>query len=421
MGSSISPASIIYDSAGNEKATELNPLIIRPNRYGLSAFGAQRTVHPRSLADLGFAYEIDSRDWDTSTATAGTVTYLPNEKCASLSVTATSGSAAKLRANTYFRYQAGKGQRVLMTCVHADTGQANQTRRWGYFDDQNGLFFQLSGTTFGICRRTYTTGTAVDNVLNQSSFNVDKLDGSGTSGFNLDLTKDNIYEIVFQWLGAGTVWFYVNGILAHQILNANTLSTSYMATGALPISLEVVNTGASTTSSMKFFCASVQSEGGEEAGGYGHGAFNPSDKVIGTTELPLLSIRVKSTYNSLPNRALLLPIFMSITTEGSRLGYRLIWNSTLTSPTWTSVATASFAEYDVAATAVSGGETIFRSMIPNTNDSRELNLEKIFNELGRKIQMTSFGGVQQVFTIAAVNEAAGNTNARASLDWTEIR
>ena len=65
------------------------------------------------------------------------------------------------------------------------------------FDANNGIFFEDTGTGYQIVRRTYVTGSAVDNVVAQSSWNGDKLDGTGESGYTLDPTKATIMFMDF--------------------------------------------------------------------------------------------------------------------------------------------------------------------------------------------------------------------------------
>ena len=86
-----------------------------------------------------------------------------------------------------------------------NTLTANLKQKVGFFDANNGIFFYADGTTLKIVRRTYTSGAAVDTEISQSSWNGDKLNGTGASGFTLDPTKSNILFIDVEWLGVGSV------------------------------------------------------------------------------------------------------------------------------------------------------------------------------------------------------------------------
>jgi len=403
------------------KNEEISPLFVAPPPYFRTDFGEFRTASPFTLADINFKYEIDSTEFGTSVATGGTVTYNSSRATASITVTGSNGSRARLRTHTFFRYQSGKSQAALLTCFHSNAGETNQIRRWGYFGDNDGLFFELNGTTLQLVRRTSTSGSPVDNVIPRATWNGDKLDGSGPSGITLDLTRANLYEIHMHWLGVANVRFYVNGILVHTATHANTLTVPYMRTAKLPIQWEIVNTGASTGATMEAICCSVKSLGGDAPPEYTYAAYNATDISVGTTERPILSIRPKSTYGGINNRMLILPVLATIKTEGSRAGWTLRINPTLTGASFNSVNAKSGVEFDVAATSFTGGEVLFNGFLPNSNDKDTIYLNNVFSILGRKLRRDAFDTTGDILTVTAYNEAAGSTNMRGSISWGEVR
>ena len=83
----------------------------------------------------------------------------------------------------------------------------------------------------------------VDTRIPQSSWNLDKMDGTGTSGFNLDLTKMQMFYIDYTWYGAGSIrWGFraTDGTITycHKLANNNTNSEAYMRSGNLPARYE---------------------------------------------------------------------------------------------------------------------------------------------------------------------------------------
>lgn len=416
-----SPAAILFNTDGYAIGVNPRPVIVSPTEYGQTAFGETRVASPYTLTDLVNKYDISPLEYSSQTATGGTITHIPNQSAIALAVTGTSGSAVKLRTNAFYRYQAGKALTLKTTVYHSDSGQTNQVRRWGFFDDEDGLFYQLNGTALSIVRRTFTSGVAVDNVVSQASWNVDKLDGTGESDVLLDITKGNIYEIHLQWLGVGSVQFFINGILVHEMLNPNTLSAPYMRTAQLPLSWEVINTGASVGSTMTYICSSVVAEGGQEPPYYVFGAYNASDVITPVTERPLLSIRPKALFNSITNRMVLQPFLAIISCASGRAGYRIVANGSLTGAVWVSVDANSGAEFDVSSTALTGGQTILRGFLPNVNEVVEISLIELFTRNERGLRLNAFATSQNVVTIMGQNESAGTTNMRASITWKEIR
>lgn len=404
---------------GNE-----NALVTTVPDYFTTDFGEVRTAAPYTLADLNFKYDIDPTEWATSTATGGTVTYVSASGTARLAVTGTNGSQAFLRTQTYFRYQSGKQLAALITVYHDNAGVANQTRRWGIKDSLDGMFFELSGTTLQLSKLTSTSGTAVASVVASRASWIDPLNGSGPSGVTLDLTQANIYEIHYQWLGAGTVRFFINGILVYKLENANTLSVPYMRTGQLPMSVEVINTASSTAAGMNVICTSVKALGGDDPPYYTYGARNTADISVTATERPILSIRPRLIFpsGSIENRMIVLPRTVSVKTEGVRSGFSIWINPTLTGASWSDVnTTRSCVEFDVAATSFTGGELIYNEFMPNTNSASVIRLDNVFSILGRKLRRDAFLASADILTITGYAESAGTTLMRASVNWGEIR
>jgi hypothetical protein len=77
----------------------------------------------------------------------------------------------------------------------------------------------------------------------QSSWNIDKCDGTGPSGYNVDLTKMQMLYIDYSWYGAGAIRFGFKNqrgeiIYAHRIPNANLRTEAYMRSGNLPARYE---------------------------------------------------------------------------------------------------------------------------------------------------------------------------------------
>ena len=77
----------------------------------------------------------------------------------------------------------------------------------------------------------------------QSQWNLDKMDGTGPSGYNLDLSKMQMYYIDYSWYGAGFVRWGLraaNGQVTycHKLLNNNVNTEAYMRSGNLPARYE---------------------------------------------------------------------------------------------------------------------------------------------------------------------------------------
>ena len=80
--------------------------------------------------------------------------------------------------------------------------------------------------------------------VSQDEFNLDRLDGTGPSGYILDATKMQMVYIDYTWYGSGFIRFgmrMINGDIAycHRMPNNNINTQSYMRSGNLPARYEV--------------------------------------------------------------------------------------------------------------------------------------------------------------------------------------
>ena len=91
-----------------------------------------------------------------------------------------------------------------------------------------------------------TISKTIDTKFIQSSWNIDKCDGTGASGFNLDLTRMQMFYIDYSWYGAGAIRFGFKNtrgevIYCHRIVNNNINFEAYMRSGNLPARYETAN------------------------------------------------------------------------------------------------------------------------------------------------------------------------------------
>jgi len=85
-----------------------------------------------------------------------------------------------------------------------------------------------------------------DNKIPQNQFNIDRLDGTGPSGYAIDLTKIQMWYIDYSWYGAGFVRWGIRTTdgqiyYAHKLQHNNIQYLSYMRSGNLPAHYEVNN------------------------------------------------------------------------------------------------------------------------------------------------------------------------------------
>lgn len=384
----------------------------------VDAFGRFKTSLPYTLFDSQNRYQ-QNKYFDTATATGGTSTYLVNESTVRLDVSTASGSEVVRQTYKSFPYQPGKSLLVMNTFAMA-AGKTNLRQRVGYFSTQNGVFLeQVDGALFFVLR-SYATGAVVETRIAQASWNVDPFNGTGASGITLDVTKTQILWQDFEWLGVGSVrcGFTIDGVnyICHQFNNANSLMAVYMTTAILPIRYEITNTGTTASaSSMKQVCSTVISEGGyEKRIAFTVARRTTSVTSIGTTFVPVISIRLATGRTNavvIPAGYPLLPL------SAGDYEVALFKNATLTGASYVT-SDSTNVEYDVTATAVTGGTIVECDYIASSNQSAAvISNQGVFNfdlQLG-----ASLAGVSDVYTVA-VRAIAGTHSAIGSFSFYDL-
>jgi hypothetical protein len=378
----------------------------------VDAFGRLRVSNPFSLFDSQNRYGKDPQ-FDESTATGGTSTYLPNESSVEMAVTTTSGSEVVRQTYRVFPYQPGKSLLVLATFV-MDAGETNLRQRAGYFNTENGVFFQKTGTTNQFVLRSNISGTPSDTrTVDQADWNGDKLDGTGESGFTLDTSKAQILFMDFEWLGVGSVrcGFIIDGqyVICHTFENANDITSVYMTTAILPVRYEIKSTAAlASSASMKQICSSVVSEGGyEQATSEQFARRTTLLATISTTFLPLVSIRL----NSGSLGAVVLPqSFQVLPTTTQNYEVALVKNATLTAASW-DTTTFNNVDYDVSATAMSGGTIVQQQYVTSSAQGRATVLSPTGYNFDLQLGV-SLAGVSDTYTVG-IRTVSGATTGDA--------
>lgn len=398
------------------------------------AFGRLRVSEPLTLFDSFHRYQ-DNGKFATSTSGTANTQYQVNESVVELNVGTTSGDKCYRESKRVFAYQPGKSLLIMNTFV-MNAQKANLRQRVGYFNSQNGIFFENDGTDNYIVLRSYTSGSVNETRVAQANWNIDKFDGRGQSSQSghpdrgsLDITKSNILWIDVEWLGVGDVrcGFVVDGLMvpAHIFHNDNLNTTTYMTTAILPVRYEIENTGTTASASkMKQICSTVVSEGGYTLEGKSRSISipitTPKDLPTAGTFTPVLSIRLKDSFKDAI--AILKDVEFFGVTNNTSYRYKIIIGGELTGASWTSASADSSIEYDIAATAVSGGRD---AQVGYVNVSAgaggqtvNLGRETLFAyQLERDPFAASNNGI--IITLSATGATNGN-DAVGAMAWEEV-
>ena len=400
---------VSYNDAGNISAS-------------IDAFGRLRVSNPFTLFDGALRYRDDALRWDQVDTGEGLSVFQPNESTMLMTVSGNGDSAVR-QTKQVFSYQPGKSLLTLITFV-MNTPTAGLRQRAGYFGAQNGVYFEVDGVNINLVIRKYTGGTVDDTSekIPRSQWNGDKMDGLGgqsnISGVTLDVTKAQIFWCDVEWLGVGSVrcGFVINGqfIVCHIFHHANILDKVYMTTASLPVRYELTSTGAAGT--MRAICSTVISEGGysNRSQSRAIGTSLTGRELSNTVYRPLVCIRLKSANID----SIVVPTkFDLYGLQLAAFGYRVILNPTLTDANWTSAGDNSSVEYDLSATALTGGTVIDQGIFVGSNKGGTASVSSsdvdFSNQLGRTI-----AGVSDIWCLAAI-ATTNNDDAVASVSWQE--
>lgn len=417
-GASLAEVARVTNAPLDPDAYGMAARIVR-DRYQMTPFGQQRVANPYSLGDFVQTYGFDAAVMTKVETNSGTVTDVTAQSATLLTVSG-NGDRAQQATREYLRYQPGHAQRIVQTVVLSAAGTANLLSEWGQFDDDDGYIWRHDADT-SIVLRSNVTGTPAEVEVAQSAWNVDPMDGTGPSGATLDVTKLNIYELAYQWLGAGLVWWFVNGNLVHVSENPGAYAVPYVATANLPLQWDLSSTGGAGT--LTNVCSSVVVEGGDAPLSLGYGSPAALHSVPTTPGETIITLRPKATFNSVKNRAQLIPKYANVNGAGggSDALIQVVLNPTLTgSPSWVSAGTTSHAEYDVSNTTFTGGQVLAAAFLTN-NDNRAIDLREIFARNGRKLLVDSLTGAQDLLSIVGYDLASGTTDVYGQFNWLEVR
>lgn len=207
----------------------------------VSVFGDSVTAKRVPSASGQFFYGVDSRSVLQTITGGGTITLagaVGFENLLSVSTSATASSTSGIQDTNYLRYVPGYEFGSLFTLLMTPpTGDG--FIKAGLWDGFNGFWvgYKSDGGSqkFGVAR--VKDGT--EYFTPQEDFNLDKLDGIGSSKMTIDTTKGNIFRIRGGYLGFATILFEIQlpdgqFIPYHRIEYPNSSVVTHISNTNLP-------------------------------------------------------------------------------------------------------------------------------------------------------------------------------------------
>lgn len=193
--------------------------------------GSLKTITPVRL--VGTPFNNGTKDpnfWVETVAGSGSVVQ---DGQITLSTGTTLLSSARYETINKARKVTGTTNQFRMVGRLTTAPIANNVRRAGAYNDSNGFFFQVNGTTFGVGSRK----NGVDTIVNTGSFN---------GNYGTDLTiGTSLGRFVIDYTSVAAR-FFIDGVLLHTITSP---LVSIVNSLDFPVRMENYNLGANTTDS----------------------------------------------------------------------------------------------------------------------------------------------------------------------------
>lgn len=391
----------------------------------VDSFGRLRVSTPTTLFDSQNRYQLNSKFYSNVIGTGCTVNYVLPQSSANLYVTSNVNDFVSRESRFVFNYQPGKSLLTMSTFVMSPA-KSGLVQRVGYFGTDNGYYIQLGSATSPttlysnvyIVQRSNSTGTVTETLVAQPDWNGDRLNGSGASGLNLDITKSQIFFTDIEWLGVGSVRTGVvidgNFINCHTFQHANLVPYAYTTTACLPLRYDIFNAAATANSSnLTQICSTVISEGGYEPKEALFIQSNVTATSLSSTLRPLCSIRLAP--GRLDAIAVLKQVGIAVGSNNDLAQWRLIVNGTLTGANWRAHADSTNVQIDDSATSISGGRVIESGFAQTGSGSTVLPATIFESQIGRN----SYTQTSDIITLAAIQCTAAPSTYWV-MGWSEL-
>jgi len=209
------------------------------NRVEVDVLGSLKTVSPVRLIGTAFSGTTkDTNFWTETVTGTGAVTQAGEIL---LATGATADSTVSYSSVRKARKVTGASNQFRAVAKLGSALDADNIRRLGCYDANDGFFFQVNGTTFGVGSRK----GGVDTIVTSGSFN---------GNYGASVTMDtSIKRLVIDYDHLSTK-FSVNGVVLHTITGSTTALTNTLNLG---IKMENINSNGNTTDNsfyVRFAC-----------------------------------------------------------------------------------------------------------------------------------------------------------------------
>lgn len=262
-----------------------------------------------------------------------------------------------------------------------------------------------------------------DVWIAQESWNVDVMDGNGTSGMTLDPHTGNVYQIRYQWLGFGNINFYIEDketgkfLLVHTIKYSNSYTVPSVEIPSFPFQWAVASLGSTTAMNISFSSAAGFVEGPLEIEPPFYSA-ETSETVSSTnTETNVICIRLRAVQNGIVTSSTLTVNSATVSNDGNgvmivRMYYLVtdLGDGTVTDyPTWTNAGgdVVALVEYEATSDTLTGGQLVYTDIVFK-------NSRTVIDLTNRNFRL------ERLQTFCITIESTAVTTVNAAISWNEV-
>jgi len=342
----------------------------------IAAFGDAQTQHRRHDISIAFQYGFFQDEVNLDLAGGGVV---DNDAAMLRATTLVAGDKATVETRGAILYQSGYDAQCMFTAAFTKTdGTAKIRQHIGAFDGSDGY---VIGAEHGhLVIERYKGGLEVEEI-DQHDFSLDKVDGTGVSGFHINIEYMNIYRIQYGYLGILPATFEVFGgsrlgwIPMHTIDTVNIETDTIINNPYLPIRMtcEIVSgipdVPVVEVRSGSWYGGTIG--GGRTAGDLAYFAVtNAIDLPSNGIPQALLAVRNKGSFRTFINRLRLDMVYFSFVADGNKaVTFDVYANPILTGEIWNDIDTNnSIVEVAINQFAWSGGRYLGAVLVNKTGN-----------------------------------------------------
>jgi hypothetical protein len=192
----------------------------------------------------------------------------------------------------------------------------------------------------------------------------------------MDLTKGNVFQIRYQWLGFGSIEFACEDpatghfIIVHRVKYSNANTRPSIDNPTLPLYAGAVNAANTSNLTMSIGSMVGGTEGSDPQTGIRHG-FEGTTSAANTVLTPIITVKNNLVHQSRNNRTRMKVVLVSAAVDHTKPVILEFWaNATLTGAVFSDYnAAVSCTSSDTTASAMTGGVFLFSLPLGRTGST----------------------------------------------------